>query len=78
MEMLNARADDGSCIYGCINYAGEAYDRLIEAKARIETLEAALRGIAYILPKTDSNGIWWHQKVARLALGEKEDGQSMG
>lgn len=48
------------------------------AADRIEALEAALRGIAYMVPKTDSNGFWWHQKIARLALGEKEDGQSMG
>jgi len=49
-----------------------------ECADRIEALEAALRGIAYMVPKTDSNGFWWHQKIARLALGEKEDGQSMG
>ena len=44
MEMLKVRADDGSCIYGYINYAGEAYDRLIEAHSRIETLETARDG----------------------------------
>ena len=71
MEMLNARADDGSCIYGCINYAGEAYDRLIEAKARIEALEAALRKIADIDYRGNAHP---SLHIARAALaGEKKE-----
>ena len=72
MEMLKVRADDGSCIYGYINYAGEAYDRLIEAQSRIEALEAALRSIA---ANTCCEKCQEASLVARAALaGEKKDG----
>ena len=42
MEMLKERDDEGSCIIGGLNYAGEAYDRLEAAQDKIERLREAL------------------------------------
>ena len=43
MEMLKERDEDGSCIVGGLNYAGEAYDRLEAQAKEIERLREALR-----------------------------------
>ena len=75
MEMLKERDEDGSCIVGGLNYAGEAYDRLQAQAYEIERLREALQKISN-MGQTNVPDHWDFRvkarEIARSALEEKE------